>query len=360
MRRILFACTLATAFASASLFAQTSAKPVSATTPAAPPVAHNDTNNVANHAATVLPASTSDLETIVVSGRQPGPGLWKVRKGDHTLWILGTQSPLPKRMEWDSAYVERRVAESQEVLESPSVSVTSDLGLFRSLMLVPSALKARKNPDDKTLQQVVPPAQYARWLVLKQRYIGSDRGIESWRPVFAALQLYDKAIERTGLTQDSLVADVVRKAAKKHDVTITTPKLSIKIKDPKAALKEFSNESLEDQACFGNTLNRIEGDLGAMVGRANAWAQGDIESLRSLPYYNQFTTCTAALTGTAIARKQGINDIQQQVENAWMSAAEVALAKNASTFAVLPISQLIQPTGYLQKLAAKGYMIEEP
>ena len=39
-----------------------------------------------------------DLDTMVVSGVQPGPGLWKVRKGEHTLWILGTVSPLPRRM----------------------------------------------------------------------------------------------------------------------------------------------------------------------------------------------------------------------------------------------------------------------
>jgi hypothetical protein len=37
---------------------------------------------------------------VVVSGAQPGPGLWKVAKGDHVMWVLGTQSPLPKHMQW--------------------------------------------------------------------------------------------------------------------------------------------------------------------------------------------------------------------------------------------------------------------
>ena len=36
-----------------------------------------------------------DMEAVVVAGVQPGPGLWKVRHGDHLLYVLGTQSPLP-------------------------------------------------------------------------------------------------------------------------------------------------------------------------------------------------------------------------------------------------------------------------
>ena len=37
-----------------------------------------------------------DHETVVVSGALPGPGLWKVRKDGHTLYVLATLSPLPR------------------------------------------------------------------------------------------------------------------------------------------------------------------------------------------------------------------------------------------------------------------------
>jgi hypothetical protein len=322
--------------------------------PANPPPAEDEL------AERALPADAVDLGTIVVGGRQPGPGLWKVRKGENVLWILGTQTPLPKRMEWDSAYVQRRVAESQQVLLSPSVSVKSDVGLLRSLTLIPSALRARKNPDDKTLRDIVPPAQYARWQALKKRYIGSDGDVEEWRPVFAALRLYERAIGKSGMTLDALADDAVRKAAKKNDVPMSSPKVEIKIENPKAALKAFAQQPLEDMECFTRTLDRIEGDLGTMAARANAWAQGDIENLRDLPFRSQFVVCGNAITGNEIARKLGFSDIQQRVENAWMTAAEGALAKNRSTFAMLPLSQLISDDGYLAKLAAKGYMVEEP
>ena len=39
-------------------------------------------------------------ETILVAGQRPGPGLWKVSKGDHVLWVFGTcllyTSPSPR------------------------------------------------------------------------------------------------------------------------------------------------------------------------------------------------------------------------------------------------------------------------
>ncbi|MBX3714062.1 MAG: TraB/GumN family protein [Lysobacter sp.] len=305
--------------------------------------------------------SLQSLDAIVVSGRQPGPGLWKVTRGDRTLWILGTLTPLPRRMEWDTSAIERRLSQSQELLLSPGMTMDADVGFFKGLMLLPTMLKARKNPDGKTLRDLVPAEQYARWAVLKQRYIGSDQGVEEWRPLFAALELYNKAITRSGLRQDAEVAGTVRKIARRNDVKTTDPRLVIKIENPKALLKEFQQETLDDTVCFERTLARIEGDLGVMAQRANAWAQGDTETLRGLQARNtQWSACTAAMTDNAVARKAGMQDIEARVRQRWFEAAEAALARNKTTFALLPVGQLLAPDGYLSLLAAKGYVIEEP
>jgi hypothetical protein len=50
----------------------------------------------------------------------------------------------------------------------------------------------------------------------------------------------------------------------------------------------------------------------------------------------------------------------EEVERNWLDAAEAALASNPSTVAVLPIGLALSPTGYLAKLEARGYTVEEP
>ena len=115
-----------------------------------------------------------DEAPIVVTGALPGPGMWKVSRNGHVMHVLGTVSPLPKRMEWISRDVERVLAQSGEVVFGPSYVVDTDLGFFGKLSLLPSLIGVRKNPDGKLLRDMVSPESYARWLVLKQRYIGRD------------------------------------------------------------------------------------------------------------------------------------------------------------------------------------------
>lgn len=301
-----------------------------------------------------------DLDTVVVSGTQPGPGLWKVSRNGHTLYLLGTLSPLPRRMEWMPGEVEAVIARSQAVINAPSVSVNSDIGLFRGMLLLPSLLKARRNPDGRSLQQTVPPELYARWLPLKAGYLGRSRRVEEWRPIFAAQELYEAAMKRSGLSQDNLVTPMVWKAAKRHGVAVTSANVKLVIEDPKTLIREFNASTLADTECFARTLSRIETDLEAMRARANAWAVGDIDALRALPYDDQYSACIRAVTETGLARKLGIADLHDRVRTTWLAAAEDALARHEVSFATLPIAELLKPDGYLSQLHAKGYEVEAP
>lgn len=301
-----------------------------------------------------------DLQTMVVSGVQPGPGMWKVRNGDNVMWVMGTLSPLPKRMSWLSRDVEAVIGSAQEVIRPPSVEFGSDLGRFRSLLLVPSLLRARKNPEGLPLEEVLPPELHARWTVLKLRHLGRGDRVERWRPLFAGFKLYEAALDDAGLADRNLVTPVVDKAAKRNSVKMTTPTVKLKIADPRKAIKEFSDASLGDVTCFAKTIARVENDLGTMATRANAWAIGDIDALRALPYEDQTRACVDSLMQTELARKQGFTDLEQRVQAEWMTAAEAALKANRVTFATLPVSNLLRPDGYLGKLAGKGYVVEQP
>ena len=298
--------------------------------------------------------------TVVVTGEQPGPGLWLVRKGDHDLWILGTLNPLPAGMQWQSHQVEQVIANAQEVIRPPRVNFEVKVGFFRGLTLLPSMLGARKNPDGKTLQQVVSPQSYARWQALKARYIGGDRGIEKWRPLFAAQELYKEAMKKAGLDNAKSVWPVIAKAIETHHPSVTSVKEEIVVTDPKPLLREFSKTTLDDIACFDNTMTRIETDLDAMRLRANAWATGDMAALQSLPPPYQWEACSNAITEAGIGKRLGFGDAQQKLQAKWMVAAEAALAKNEVTFAILGLNDMLGADGYLAKLRAKGYTVLAP
>lgn len=304
-----------------------------------------------------------DMDAVVVTGVQPGPGMWRATRDGHTLYILGTQSPLPRGMTWDADEARDVLAQAGAVLGSPGVTINADVGFFRGLTLAPSAFKAMKNPDGQTLDQVLPPEIYARWSVLKQRYLGRDRGVEKKRPLIAVYELYKAALERNGLREGGVVGPVIDKALKERDLERTSTLLALKIDDPRQAIADFRKEELkpEDLACFSGTLDIIERDLPQIVARANAWAVGDLDALRTMPSgRNQLLACLSAWTQTETARKRGLVDIDVRVRDSWMSAVDKAVAAHPVTFGTVSIDELLRDNGYLAELQRRGYRIQAP
>lgn len=308
------------------------------------------------------PAATAakTLPAVVVSGELPGPGLWRVSKGDHVLWILGTQSPLPKKMQWQAQQVEATELAAQALLLPPAIEVNAKGGFFSHLLLLPRLIGIRKNPDDKKLVDVLPPPVYARWLVLKARYLGHDNGVEKFRPIFAAGELYEAAVKQAGLSDDDIAGKRMRKLAKQHDIPQVSTSFKFTIDDPKQALTTFRHGSMDDTACLVQTMDRIEHDLPHMQAAANAWATGDIDTLTALRRERHSDACTDAFDGSDLARQQGLDNVPAKVEQGWLTAADAALAKNRSTLALLPMGELLSPTGYLAKLKAQGYSVASP
>lgn len=300
------------------------------------------------------------LDTAVVTGIVPGPGLWKVRHGENTLWILGTQSPLPAKMQWEAAKVQLAIARSQAALSPPSVSVGGDLGFFGRLALIPAALKLRNDPDGRQLRDSVAPAAYARWVPLRQRYFGNDRGIEKRRPLIAATELYERAMKRSGLTGPGRVYDEIERAMKKRKLKWTRSVAEYKVPNMRGAVKELQRTRLDDGDCFERTLERLETDVGYMRMRANAWAHGDIGALRRLQRPDQFEACRDALLKSVLASKYGLEGAEAQAELKWLANADAALRTHRGTFAVLPMRELLAADGLLARLQTKGYAVEPP
>ena len=295
----------------------------------------------------------------VVSGKLPGPGLWKVSKNGHVLWILGTLTPLPKKMRWHSRQVSDTELAAQAVLLPPGIEMNAKADFFDRLLL-PRPIGLRDNPDGRRLADVLSPPVYARWLMLKARYLGHDSGVEKYRPVFASFKLYEAAVEEAGLSDDDIAGKLVRKLAKAHDIPLVDTSYTFTVADPKAALAGFRNGGMDDTDCFVQTLHRVEYGLPQMQARANAWATGDIGALARMPRDHASRACADAFSGADIARQQGLQDLPEKVAQSWMDAAGKALAQNRSTLAMLPMHDLLAPDGYLARLKAQGYTVESP
>ncbi|MGJ8663479.1 MAG: TraB/GumN family protein, partial [Marinicella sp.] len=294
--------------------------------------AQNESNSVA-------------LKKIVVQGTVSGPDLWKVSNGENVLWILGTLSPLPKRMDWNSEPIEEVIKSSQTFLLPPTV--TAELGFFKSLSLAKSVIGIKKNPDKQKLQDVVPADLYSRWLVLKTKYIGNSRSVEKTRPIFAGQKLFDKALKMSGLTRDTGITKKLRRVAKRNKVELVQPKLVVDLDKPKSALKKFKKTEMNDLECFTKTIERIETDLNDMQIRAVAWSYGDIETIKALPYVDDFQACSSVLLNSELAKDIGMTDIRTRLRTVWLDAAKKALENNKTTFAILPITQLLREESIL-------------
>lgn len=298
-------------------------------------------------------------EKILVVGQRPGPGMWKVSKGDHVMWVFGSYSPLPIKMQWRSHEVESVLAQSQEFISPPFAS--PDIGKLRMLTLLPFAIGINKLPDDKTLRDVLPADLYQRWLPMKQKYFAENDSIERERPFIVADKLYWAAMKEEGLANGKEVREAINAIVKKHKIRVTQPEVKLAVDSPTKLIREFKRAEMEDSECFAKTLDRLDKDIPSLRVRANAWARGDIETIRKLTFTDREGACNSVLLNNPAVKSQpGFHLVEGRIRDAWLAAAEQALASNKSTFAVLPMKQILDPKGYLAALQAKGYTVEQP
>ncbi|TWI61570.1 TraB family protein [Pseudoduganella lurida] len=297
-------------------------------------------------------------EQVLVVGQKPGPGMWKVTRGDHVMWVFGSYGPLPKAMEWRSQQVEAVMAQSQEFLTEPGANYS--VGILRGITLLPFAIGAKNNPNGEKLREVVPADTYERWLALKKKYIGEDSGIEKERPVFAAGALYDKALRQSGLTRAVDLREQMLALAKKNKLKITSATVTLDVDSPVKALREFKKQQLADLPCFTRTIERLETDLDTVRLRANAWAKGDIDTIRKLGYQDQAADCSRAFMENTALQEHGFRDMENRIREKWIVAVETALIANKSTVAMLPIKQILAEDGMFAALQARGYKVEHP
>jgi hypothetical protein len=320
-------------------------------------------------AAVTATAADAPMEEVVVTGEFAGPGMWQITHPDHpghTLWIVGEPPLLPQGMRFHSQQVANVASQSQEILQQGGFGLKPDekVGVFRMLTLVPAALKLRKNPDKATLQELLPPDIYARWLVQKKLYLGRDSGVEKMRPFLVAEKLHDAAIKELQLGGDGAWGTIAQLVGQKK-IPVTTPTLEFTFKTAnlRGQLKAFSRQKLADEECFAQTVALTEALSNKQVedARARAWATGDLAKLQELPPLpDPDSSCEQAIVNALAMTTSVPADLHEKLDELWFAAAGKALTKNESTLALVPMSALLGEHGYLESLRKRGYAILAP
>lgn len=309
-----------------------------------------------------LPAvpANDELQPVVISARPAGPALWKVSSGDHVLWVLATVPVAPKHFNWRSEEVERVLASSRSLLGSPGIMPDAKIGVFSMMGLLPMVIHIGNLPDNGTLQTTLPAPLYARWVMLRQRYMDDSRRFEHLRPFVAVEKLKSRAYAQAGLVEEGdEIESAVKKLAKKHRVPEVDTQYHLFIKDPKTLIRDFKAISMDESACFSYELDALEHTLLTASSQSEAWAMGDVARLKS-SVDEAADPCWQGLDSSPLEKDLGVHDIEASVNDAWLAAAEKALADDQQSFALLELADVVEPNGLLSKLQARGYTVEAP
>jgi len=302
-----------------------------------------------------------DMATLQVSGEQPGPGLWKVSNAQgHVLWLLGTVSPVPAGVQWRSTEVDEAIAAADHVLGPPGWTMDFDVGFFRGLTLLPLAKRASRDPQGRTLQEQLPADVYSRWLQLKRPYLGNDRGVEKDRAMVASGRLYAAFLKRNGLGDGKQVRETLQARYKARKLTAEDTRLTFKVDDARATLKEMQATAVDDRACFERMLDVVEFQAPVLRERANAWALGDVAALRRLGNRVVLQACVNTMENSAFAQRRGLTDLEGRQKTHWLAAVDKALQAHGTTFGSLPASLMLGSGSYVEALQARGYVVEAP
>ena len=296
-------------------------------------------------------ADEPDMPVITVTGVYTGPALWKVTSAGNVMWILGEISPFPRRWKWKSKEFERMLRKSQELLIDFSGYWHVEGHDAKAALEAAGRL-----PEGTTLKDVISPELHARVQATARKF--GNPSLEKWRPFSATNQLVRSAMKTLDLTGFSarFTSAQLGEWRKSKITYFTAPEIPFEDR-----LRNWQHPS--NEVCLARLVDAI-GDGGEGLKQlGNAWAVGDIAALRELvPLYSfsrdgfRADECAAAMHGG----EQQARDYKARRIAAWVAEAERALAKNRSTLAVILMSELFEPDGYLAALREKGYRIVEP
>jgi uncharacterized protein YbaP (TraB family) len=291
---------------------------------------------------TVAPAVDPDatlVEELVVTARLPGPAWWRVSKGDSMVYVLGSPSLAPERMQWDRAIFENR-------LKGANAVILPYRGLRVKLKGAPGALIAYMKLKSSThFEDTLPPALKARFVAVREKIGQPPKRYGTKNPLAAGVMLAGDYREASDLT-DSDPTKLIRYLAQQAGV-----KVEQKTYDVGPLLRGMLKTSYAGgMACLEEVLAEAEAGSAATRAAAKAWADGDVRA--ALNAERSYERCLNAAPGAVAFDTRAKKDQADAIAE--------ALKKPGHSIALVQLRPLLSQGGVLDRLRAQGYEIKTP
>lgn len=306
---------------------------------------------MAHAQATQVTAHPDDKDPVIVDGSFVGPKLWRVFDDDSEVYILGTVDPLGKDLKWKSRQLDAvsKLADRGLTAE-PKVSV--DLLQIAKLVFTAGGDVIR-NPDDKKLTSMLDAETLARYRAQLKRFKMEEKDLEKYRPYIAGSALFGRALNEVKLERANGIEDDALRGVRKRGKPVT----AVTRLKAKPLIKAMENlKPGADIPCFKAQLTAIESYVPTLKTRADAWARGEVATIRATPDTDTETICYSALQAGGVP----IETLRTQALEDWTAAVEQSLKTPGVTLAVGPMDLFIANGAVLDRMRAKGYEIAGP
>ncbi len=292
---------------------------------------------------TGIPATVDqDWQTgqVVITGHFPGPALWRVKKGNSEVYIVGGLPVMVKRFDWDRGRIGRLLDKANVLLVAPKakggvISFTSwqmskGTGLFKDLWsTLPGDVASRFR--NVAVMNGIDPGAY-----------------DHDTPVYAAMRLRDDIYEKKGLSTNDPEKMLIFMARDRK-----TPMQPVARYSAAGALGKLNDMSkAERNACVVATLNEIDFATRHASKATQAWAVADLAGAQANSPPSATLACLEGSGSTQGLLDRAIDDT--------VLAVDAALEKPGKSVVVFPLTVLLQPGGALDKLRAQGAEITVP
>lgn len=292
---------------------------------------------------TIDPDGSAVVQELEVYGRYPGPALWKVKKGAGEVVILGSLSPLPHMLEWRSPRLERALDQAEVVLAPP----TGRVGIFDALNVLFHGGDARL-PGSRTLWDEITPEERARFENLMSQIGGKPERYIHLKPAIAGFVLLSDFRKGAGLAE-AKPATTVEAMAKARHVRVRT---FGRVKLPMLFHAVTHMDAGGETACLEAALTQAEHDASRARPLAQAWADGDLKTVRAGYRPSLLERCVTELPTVQAAIDQAEDDA--------VAAVNELLNKGSKAVAVVDLTLLQGRDGVLDRLKAEGAEITVP